>query len=142
MENANLIMTIFLIISVLLNFFLVWFVFMSLRKLLFVSYNLSDLNEAITGFSEHLQSIYELETFYGDETLHSLLKHSAGLVEFLETYEDIYTLTYELLEEEQQEENYDDGTEPEQYKFEAGSGEDKKAEKKGQSQKTVFYSGP
>ena len=42
------------------------------------------INEVILKFSEHLKSVYELEMFYGDDTLNSLMKHARGIVEKVE----------------------------------------------------------
>jgi len=44
-------------------------------------------------FREHLQTVYDTPTYYGDETLSALLEHVKGLVEFLLQYEDIFSLT-------------------------------------------------
>jgi hypothetical protein len=42
-------------------------------------------------YEKHLSTVYELPTFYGDETLKSLLEHTRNLVVFFERYEDIYS---------------------------------------------------
>jgi|TARA_R110002012_G_C11274410_1_gene569869 hypothetical protein len=47
----------------------------------------------INSYSEHLKSVYELPTFYGDDTLASLLEHTKELFAFLQRYEDIYSFT-------------------------------------------------
>ena len=60
----------------------------------------------VNSFSEHLQSIYELEMFYGDDTVRSLLDHALSFNEQLETFEYIYSLT-----QEQQEKNKNDAEE-------------------------------
>ena len=80
-------------ISGILNMFLLWYVWKALKKLLFVSDNISYLHEAMTGFSEHLVNIHELEMFYGDETLKALIEHSKGLKEIINEFEDIHSLT-------------------------------------------------
>ena len=80
-------------ISGILNIFLLWYVWKALKKLLFVSDNISYLHEAMTGFSEHLVSIHELEMFYGDETLKALIEHSKGLKEIINEFADIHSLT-------------------------------------------------
>ena len=80
-------------ISGILNIFLLWYVWKALKKLLFVSDNISYLHEAMTGFSEHLVSIHELEMFYGDETLKALIEHSKGINEIISEFEDIHSLT-------------------------------------------------
>lgn len=86
-------------ISILLNCFLAWYIREILTKLLFVSENQQHLSETLTSFSSHLDTIYELETFYGDETLAGLIEHMKSVVEAVEEYESIYT----LLEEEEEE---------------------------------------
>ena len=60
---------------------------------------------SVRNFSEHLQSLHELEMFYGDTTLGHLIEHSKQLVEDMKNFEEIYT----LLEEEP-----DDGKEEEE----------------------------
>ena len=54
----------------------------------------------VVGFRNHLSDVYELERFYVDQTLESLLRHSSDLVEVLEDFEEIYSLSEEELDEE------------------------------------------
>jgi hypothetical protein len=53
----------------------------------------------VDGFIVHLKAIYELETFYGDETLQSLLLHSKRLKEDIEEFKGNYVLEIEEQEE-------------------------------------------
>jgi hypothetical protein len=46
-------------------------------------------------FTEHVRSVYEMETFYGDQTLHGLLQHGSQLIEDLEKFDEIIYLTEE-----------------------------------------------
>ena len=46
--------------------------------------------ENISEYVSHLKSIYELEMFYGDETLGSLLDHGKQIMEELEGVETIF----------------------------------------------------
>ena len=92
------------VVSILLNCFLIWYIRGILIKLLFVSENQQDLSNALISFSNHLNTIYELETFYGDETLSSLIEHMKDVIEAIEEYESIYT----LIEEEEEEEYHAD----------------------------------
>tara|TARA_R110002012_G_scaffold264462_2_gene447806 strand:+ start:163 stop:507 length:345 start_codon:yes stop_codon:yes gene_type:complete len=91
-------------ISVLLNIFLVWYVRNLLSQLYFVASNLSGLVDETISFRGHLSSVYELETFYGDETLAGLLVHVGQYSETLSDFEEIY----ELADEEDIRENDDD----------------------------------
>ena len=90
--------------SVLLNIFLVWYVRNLLSQLYFVASNLSGLVDETISFRGHLSSVYELETFYGDETLAGLLVHVGQYSETLSDFEEIY----ELADEEDLKENDDD----------------------------------
>jgi len=44
-------------------------------------------------FGDHLKSVYELPTFYGDDTLQSLLEHTQNLFGYLQRYEKVYSFT-------------------------------------------------
>ena len=70
-------------------------------RLLSMAEELWDLQEMINAFATHTRAVYELESFYGDQTLQGLLQHAISLNEQLETFEHIYTLT------EKEEENID-----------------------------------
>ena len=85
-----------------------------LKQLTFVSTNLIDLNNEAVSFAAHLKSIYELETFYGDETLHGLLEHSIYFTSKIEDFAVIMDLTADTsIEDDEQEEQEDDEAEDE-----------------------------
>jgi len=77
---------------------LVWYIRKMLSKLLFVSDNIGDLLEEIDAFVVHLETIHEMETYYGDTTLKGLIDHSKALTEEIKKYGEIYTITNEGLE--------------------------------------------
>ena len=63
----------------------------------------------ISDFTNHLEQIYELEMFYGDETLEQLITHSKRLINIFYQYENEYfSEVSEELSDEQREDN--DGT--------------------------------
>ena len=76
-----------------LNVFFVFYLRWLLKNLTFLSDNVYNLLESVEAFSNHLSGVYELETFYGDETLQNLLTHAKQLTEEIKVYKDIYTLT-------------------------------------------------
>ena len=90
--------------SVILNILLLWYISYALRKLLFISENIGKLLRTMKEFSDHLEQLHSLETFYGDTSLQSLIQHSLKIVEEIKTYEEIYSLTTEVEEEEDGEE--------------------------------------
>ena len=59
----------------------------------------AELFSRLDTYSSHLKSVYELPTFYGDETLKSLLEHTNEFFLFLQRYENIYSFTQPDLEQ-------------------------------------------
>ena len=80
-------------LSVVLNLAMIWYAWKAVNKLLYVSDNIFYLHKAFTAFSNHLSDIHQMETFYGDETLEGLIKHSKRLKNVFEEFEDIRSLT-------------------------------------------------
>jgi hypothetical protein len=78
-----------------------------LKQLTFVSTNLTDLNNEAVSFAAHLKSVYELEAFYGDETLKGLLEHSMYFTSKVDNFSDIMDLTADPIDEEEEEETED-----------------------------------
>ena len=104
----DLFLTIIFVVSVVLNIFLVWYCRNLMISLYDVSNNMQTLVEEILSFDQHLNSVHELEVFYGDETLGNLIRHSRGLTETLEDFAEIYTLFSQEAEEQLIEEVPDD----------------------------------
>ena len=94
----------FLVLSIFLNIFLIWYTRNTLRNLLYLSENLGSLYDVISEFEDHLKTVYELERFYGDPTLTHLLEHANTVREELNKYEEIFLLSEPLEEEEEAEE--------------------------------------
>ena len=111
--TSIIILSIALAISFGLNALSFWYNRTLLSRLAFISNNIDDLIEMITSYRKHLKSVFEMEMFYGDETLKFLLTHTKSLKELLEDYEDVLYITEPIeeieseYEESQQEENND-----------------------------------
>tara|TARA_Y100001936_G_C15811872_1_gene527070 strand:+ start:223 stop:567 length:345 start_codon:yes stop_codon:yes gene_type:complete len=105
MTTVQILITL-LVISVALNAVAFWFIRNLLTKLFFVSNNLGEVNEVMLRFSEHLEAVHSMETFYGDQTLQGLLQHSELVVQMLSEFDDIYKVAegYENLGAEADEE--------------------------------------
>ena len=130
-------MTILMLITILLAIstaLLGWFCYKLVFRINFVSNNLTELYGRLDEFDQHIDFIYELEMYYGDETLKNLIRHSRDLRNYMKKYKEIM----ELLDDEQQiiEEEEEDDEDSE-------TTENKKSEEKFASAagKTVFYSG-
>ena len=97
-----------LILSIVGNLLALWYIRKLLAKVLFVSQNLTDLVDLLTTYRNHLQRLFQLEMYYGDETMQFLIKHTRSLLTVLEDYSDIYLMTEPIEVGEEDEESYDD----------------------------------
>ena len=88
-EKIELIISISLVISMILNGLLVWYAIKVLEKLSYVYDNISAIQEINNSFVEHLESVHEMEMYYGDPTLGALIKHSQLIVEQYTTFNEI-----------------------------------------------------
>ena len=78
-----------LAISVLANVFFIWYVRALLETLEFFRENLDDLIGLLIDFRNHVESVYGLESFYGDQVLFNLKAHSIQIVEQIKEVEEI-----------------------------------------------------
>ena len=89
------------ILSVALNFLLIWYSKNTLSKINEIhnaSEAMSEIFSYIDAYRDHLKSVYEMPTFYGDQTLQNLLEHSGQVIEYLKKYESVYSFTQPELE--------------------------------------------
>ena len=88
--------------SVILNIFLVWYLSKVLSKLLYTSDNIGDLYIAFRMFEDFITSLYDMQMFYGEPIIEELITKTKLVVEELERFEEIYSLTTDVepLEEE------------------------------------------
>jgi len=100
MTQLEIIFILILSISIFINVGLMLYARGTIVRLLSISEELGDLQNMVDGFADHLKAVYEMETFYGDQTLSALLEHAVSFNEQLETFEYIYSLT-EIEEETQ-----------------------------------------
>mgnify|MGYP003118587920 CR=1 FL=1 len=100
--NAVLLMILFGIIpvllytSVILNFIFLWFVIKNLQKNIELENNTEIIFEKIDLFRNHLEQLYELEMYYGDDTLMGLIEHSRQLLNDFVDFQQDYTEEEEL----------------------------------------------
>tara|TARA_Y100001937_G_scaffold127660_1_gene200600 strand:+ start:2810 stop:3151 length:342 start_codon:yes stop_codon:yes gene_type:complete len=84
-----------------------------LGRLGWLTQNMMTLNELVKGYESHLKAVYNLEQFYGDEQIKTLVQHTSDLIEVLDDYMEV-GLDAELIEEEESdtiiEENNDEKT--------------------------------
>ena len=88
--------------SVILNIFLVWYLSKILSKLLYTSDNIGDLYITFRMFEDFISSLYDMQMFYGEPIMEELITKTKLVIEELEMFEEIYSLTTDIepLEEE------------------------------------------
>ena len=86
--TSYVILTTVLIISLILNLIFYWYSRQVVERLTFIYDNIGDMSELVSNYQVHLKSVYQMEMFYGDETLQHLLEHTKSLSLLLEDYED------------------------------------------------------
>jgi len=103
MMTSIIILGIISVLSVIFNIVLVWYAKSSLSRidaLYTASEEASEIFSMIDTYAEHLGTVYETPTFYGDETLQGLLEHTKQMIEYLKKYEEVYSFTQPDLEEQ------------------------------------------
>tara|TARA_R100000995_G_C3454644_1_gene109918 strand:+ start:356 stop:655 length:300 start_codon:yes stop_codon:yes gene_type:complete len=99
-------MSIFLIItfilSLVLNVLLIWYVRkVQVDYILYLRDNLEEFAFMHNQFAEHIEEIYNMEMYYGDQSLSKLLEHSKFVSEQTQQYLDVLRgLDFEEDEEE------------------------------------------
>ena len=99
-----------LCLSVSLNGIFIWYIVKLIQEMKYISDSVEYTSGVLKNFSEHLERLYELETYYGDETLKSLILHSRQVLEEVKEFETVIS----SIKEQQYDE---DETEEEEYKI-------------------------
>jgi hypothetical protein len=79
--------TTFLIISVLINIVFVLYARWLIQIIRTKEEEVTVVSELVSAYVSHLSSVHEMEMFYGDQTLKSLIDHGKDLVENYVLYE-------------------------------------------------------
>ena len=90
MSRLEIVLCAITTVSVLMNIGLFAYAMNVVTKFLRISTELFDLGVMIDQYTEHLESVYQLETFYGDQTLQHLVEHSKSFNEAMGSFEYIY----------------------------------------------------
>ena len=114
MSRLEIILSASLALSAVINIGLLIYARAAIIRLVSVSEELGDLQRMVNSFAHHLKAVYELDSFYGDETLRGLLEHAISFNEQMETFDYIVSLTEEPTKNEEEELLDDDITEEEE----------------------------
>lgn len=100
MSRLDIILSAILTLSAILNIGLLVYARAAIIRIVAVSEELGDLQRMVDSFAHHLKAVYELDSFYGDETLRRLLEHAISFNEQMDTFDYIISLTENPPEEE------------------------------------------
>ena len=88
-----------LYLSVIANLVLVWFSIKCIKNISEIEEDIDEIMSKTDNFTEHLESVHEMEIFYGDETLQSMIDHSKQLIndyiDLQSKYFDVEVITEE-----------------------------------------------
>ena len=92
--------------SLIFNGVMFWYLRKLTQRLTFIYQNIGDVSDIIANYRVHLKSVYQMEMFYGDETLQHLLDHTKSISALLEDFEDqeFFLEEFESVEEDASEE--------------------------------------
>ena len=80
----------FLYLCIIIIIGLCWFIYNLMNRLEDVTEDIEELFVGFYDLSEHLQSIHELEMFYGEPVLQDLIEHTKKVVQDIEDYKAMY----------------------------------------------------
>ena len=90
MSRLEMILSLILILSLGINALLFVYSRNVAQRLVLISNEIDDMRAAAASFAEHVKSVYELETFYGDQTLQALMDHARSFREYMDEFDFIY----------------------------------------------------
>ena len=90
MSRLEMILSLILILSLGINALLFVYSRNVAQKLVMISEEIDDLRAATGAFAEHVKKVYELEAFYGDQTLQALMDHARSFREYMDEFDFIY----------------------------------------------------
>jgi len=84
----------------------VWYVRSLLRVMYQMTVDVQQMEDKMVEFSKHLDNVYEMEMFYGDETLGQLIRHSKEVVDSINKFRNLFEIENDTTnQEEETEEN-------------------------------------
>ena len=99
---------ILLSLSFIINLVLGWYAKELLKRFNDIGDLAKNLDLALGYYEQHLSNVYELETYYGDETLTGLLQHTGDLKNEIEGYRNIFIFEEDLEVAENSEQEKED----------------------------------
>ena len=93
-----------LIVSAVLNCVFIWYIVQLIQRFMKFQEALDNFVVGLEEYEQHIDIIYGLEKFYGDESLANLLKHSKGVLDDCKQFRNVILPIEEEEEDEHGEE--------------------------------------
>jgi hypothetical protein len=90
MSRLEMVLSLILLVSFGINILLFIYSRNVAQKLVLISQEIDDMRAAAASFASHVKTVYELEMFYGDQTLQALMDHARSFREYMEEFDFIY----------------------------------------------------
>ena len=90
MSRLEMILSLILMLSLGVNALLFVYSRNVAQRLILISDEIDDMRAAAASFAEHVKKVYELEAFYGDQTLQALMEHARSFREYMDEFDFIY----------------------------------------------------
>jgi len=103
-----------LFMTILVVIGLSWFIIKMINYYKEITTDLSDILEEMVGFESHIKQVYEMEMFYGDETLKNMIDHMVELIDEISFYKEKYVFDKTEEEEEDDSEGSEEAPTPEE----------------------------
>ena len=81
---------------------IVWYVRGLLRVMYQMTVDVQQMEDKMVDFSKHLDNVYDMEMFYGDETLAQLIRHSKEVVEGINQFRNLFEIENDKTNEEKE----------------------------------------
>ncbi len=88
----NLLLITFFAISLTINIVFVWYVRELLKQFSVIESQFGKMFEDTLSYEEHLESVYNMDTFFGEPVLSSLLEHTKQVKKDLKSVRDSFKL--------------------------------------------------
>ena len=100
-----------LFLSACLNIVFVWYIKTLLDQMNDINDDIEEMFSTFDDFTKHIESVYQLELFYGDDTLESVINHSRNVLDEINEYRQKFYLDGEIVDpdllEDDKEEDFD-----------------------------------
>ena len=80
-----------------------WYVRGLLRVMYQMTVDVQQMEDKMVEFSKHLDNVYDMEMFYGDETLQQLIRHSKEVVDSISNFRNLFEIENDTTEKETEE---------------------------------------